>query len=135
LPLDISDTAIRDGLAGARIAGRLQILQSDPEIVLDVGHNPQAARQLADWLQRHPKPTRAVFSALADKDIEGIVEVMAAHIDFWHLAGIDDAGPRGLTAAALSERLASCLPADRRQAHDNVNSALQAARTAVKNCE
>jgi dihydrofolate synthase/folylpolyglutamate synthase len=131
LPVEISKPAIRRGIAAARVPGRLQIVQSDPEIVLDVGHNPQAARQLAEWLQRHPKPTRAVFSALADKDIEGIVEILAVQIGFWHLAGIDDAGPRGLTGAALSERLSAWLPADRREAHADVIGALQSARTAA----
>ena len=99
--------------------------------MLDVGHNPQAARQLAEWLRRHPKPTRAVFSALADKDIEAIVETLAGLIDFWHLAGIDDAGPRGLTGAALSQRLAPLLPSVRRLSHADVAQALNAARAAV----
>lgn len=133
LPLEIPDAAIRRGVATATIPGRLQILQPEPEVVLDVGHNPQAARQLAAWLQRHPKPTRAVFSALADKDIEGIVDILAAQIDVWHLAGIDDAGPRSLTGAALSERLASRIPSDRREAHADVATALRAARTAATN--
>ena len=135
LPVEFSKAAIRRGIAAARVPGRLQTIQSDPEIVVDVGHNPQAARQLAEWLRRHPKPTRAVFSALADKDIEGIVEIMAPHVGIWHLAGIDDAGPRGLTGAALSERLAPLLPADRRETHVDVAEALRSARAAVANCE
>jgi dihydrofolate synthase/folylpolyglutamate synthase len=135
LPVEISDVAIRRGISAARIAGRLQVIQTSPEVVLDVGHNPQAARQLAMWLQRHPKPTRAVFSALADKDIEGIVEIMAGHIDAWHLAGIDDAGPRGLSGVALSERLAGFVPAERRLVHEDVAAALRAARASAANCE
>jgi len=129
LPIEISEAAIRNGIASARVPGRLQIVESDPEIVLDVGHNPQAARQLAQWLRKHPKPTRAVFSALADKDIEGIVVALAEQIDFWHLAGIDDAGPRGLTGEALSARLADLLAPDRREVHADLAQALRAART------
>jgi len=131
LAFAIPDAAISKGVGSARVAGRLQVIQSKPEIVLDVGHNPQAARQLAEWLRRHPKPTRAVFSALADKDIEAIVEILAGPIDFWHLAGIDDAGSRGLTGAALSQRLARLLPSDRQQSHIDVAEALNAARAAV----
>jgi len=131
LPIEISGSALRRGIGAARIAGRLQVVQSDPEIVVDVGHNPQAARQLAEWLRRHPKPTRAVFSALADKDIEGIVDVLNPLIGFWHLAGIDDAGPRGLTGSALSERLFTRLPADQRSTHDDVAQALHSARVAA----
>jgi dihydrofolate synthase/folylpolyglutamate synthase len=128
LPIEISDAAIRNGVGAARVPGRLQIVQSDPEIVLDVGHNPQAARQLAQWLQQHAKPTRAVFSALADKDIEGIVAALAEQIGFWHLAGIDDAGPRGLTGEALSARLAPLLAPSRREVHADLAQALRAAR-------
>ncbi|HMB42955.1 MAG TPA: bifunctional tetrahydrofolate synthase/dihydrofolate synthase [Luteimonas sp.] len=135
LPVEFSKAAIQRGIAAARVPGRLQTIQSDPEIVVDVGHNPQAARQLAEWLRRHPKPTRAVFSALADKDIEGIVGILVPHIEYWYLAGIDDAGPRGMTGEALSERLASMLPADRRRAHADVADALRSARAAVANCE
>ena len=72
LPIAIDDAAIRDGVASAHAPGRLQVLQREPEIVVDVGHNPQAARELARWLEARPKSTHAVFSALADKDIAPI---------------------------------------------------------------
>jgi len=131
LPVHFSKASIRQGVAEARVPGRLQVIQSNPEIVLDVGHNPQAARQLAEWLQQYPKPTRAVFSALADKDIEAIVDVLAGHIGHWHLAGIDDAGPRGLSGQALSERLLTGIAPDRCEIHHDVADALRSARAAA----
>ena len=125
LPLAIDDAAIRAGVAGARVPGRLQRLQEVPELLVDVAHNPQAAAQLAAWLQSHPRPTRAVFSALADKDVAAIAALLDPLLLHWHVAGIGDAGARGLEGDALAARLP--VDADRITAHARVGQALAAA--------
>jgi len=105
----IPKAAIAQGIATARVPGRMQRFERDGvAIVLDVAHNPQAARELAKWLQANPVSGRtlAVFAALGDKDLPGIVDALAGQIDGWFLAGIDDAGPRGLGAADFAQRLA-----------------------------
>src|SRR6185436_8556201 len=59
--------AARDGLVGVELAGRFQVLPGRPTRVLDVAHNPHAARALADALGSmgyHPR-TLAVFAMLA----------------------------------------------------------------------
>ena len=127
LPLEVADAAIRAGVASARVPGRLQCLQAAPELVLDVAHNPQAAAQLADWLQAHRRPTRAVFSALADKDIEAIAGLLDPWLLGWHVAGIGDAGARGLDGAALAARMATTVAGNRLRVHDRVGAALAAA--------
>src|SRR5687768_12362745 len=106
LPVD----AIAQGVANAHIPGRLQRFERDGvEVVVDVAHNPQAARGLAAWLAAAPPPGRtiAVFAALGDKDIAGVVEALADRIDAWHLAGLADSAPRGLAIDAFAERLAA----------------------------
>lgn len=116
-----------EGVAQAGVAGRLQSVDVDGvEVVLDVGHNPQAARALAAWLQVRPAAgaTRAVYAALADKDSVGVVEALAERIDHWHLAGLE--GPRGQDAAALAQRLAGTDAAVGAQA-DTVATALRQA--------
>jgi dihydrofolate synthase/folylpolyglutamate synthase len=130
LPLAISRKALVQGVAEARISGRLQRIGEQPEVVLDVAHNPQAADQLATWLKLHPKPTRAVFSMLKDKDIEGLVARLGPFVTHWHLAGIDDAGARGLSGQALAERLAPVLAPDQVSVHASIAKALAAARAA-----
>ena len=112
LDLPVPDEALRTGVREARAPGRLQRLPGAPETVLDVAHNPQGARQLADWLAAHPKPTVAVFSALADKDLGGISAPLAPWLLAWHLGPITDAGPRGLAVDELARRLAEHLPRD-----------------------
>lgn len=98
------------GLTRARLPGRLQQVADSPEVVVDVGHNPQAAQALADWLASEAAPrkkTHAVFSALADKDIEGIVRPLLAHVSHWYLAGLSETTPRGLTVDGLADRLSA----------------------------
>jgi dihydrofolate synthase/folylpolyglutamate synthase len=119
--------AIARGVREARIPARLQRLHKDgaPEFVVDVGHNPQAARVLAQWLAAHPPRGRniAVFGALSDKDVAGIVAPFLPHIGHWHLCGLDADSPRGLGAARLRERM----PAAATDEHGSVDAALDAA--------
>jgi len=131
LDLPIADEAIRAGVAGARAPGRLQLLPGTPERVLDVAHNPQGARQLARWLELHPKPTVAVFSALGDKDLGGICAPLAPWLRAWHLGPITDAGPRGLAVDELARRLAEHLPAEILHPHRSLAEALAAATRAA----
>ncbi len=126
--------AIEKGVAKACIPARLQRFPGSTELVVDVAHNPQAARVLADWLQTHPTAGRtfAVFGALADKDVGGIVDALDGRIDQWHLAGLDDVSPRGLDSTSLLGRLGdrvSNLPGG---LHGNVVDALGAAFSAVE---
>lgn len=129
-PLAVPDAAYGRGVAEARVPGRLQKIADAPDVVLDVAHNPQGARQLAAWLGANPKPTVAVFAALADKDIEGVVAALAPHIDAWHLGPITDAGPRGLAVDALADRVRAG-GGTVVSAHARLAEALKAAREAV----
>lgn len=130
LDVTLSDAALREGVARAHVPGRLQRFERDGvEIVVDVGHNPQAARELAAWLSATPIAGRtfAVFAALSDKDAIGVVDALAGAIARWHLAGLADHGPRGTDVAELAERLAGTAAATG-VPHADVAAALAAAR-------
>lgn len=105
------------GISEARIAARMQIFDVDGvEVIVDVGHNPQAARALADALSASATTGRtlAVYAALVDKDANGVVQAMADVVDGWYLAGSRDAGARGIDVDALARRMPQGLPvADR----------------------
>ena len=107
LPRALPEAAFAQGVATATLPGRLQCLQRDGvEIVLDVAHNPQAARELAAWLRRRPPaPTVAVFAALADKDAAAMVQALDGQVGHWYLAGLEQAG-RGQDVDSLAARLA-----------------------------
>jgi dihydrofolate synthase/folylpolyglutamate synthase len=125
--------AAADGLDAVRVPARLQSLQGDPEVTVDVGHNPQAARALADWLdlRRFPR-VHAVYGALADKDVAGVLAALGPRVDHWHLAGLDRDSPRGMPIGALTEALRQTLPQARFDAHTGVPAALAAARAQAR---
>ncbi|MCX7512493.1 bifunctional tetrahydrofolate synthase/dihydrofolate synthase [Frateuria sp. STR12] len=125
--------AATDGLVAVRVPARLQSLGGDPELVVDVGHNPQAARALADWLKlRRFARVHAVYGALADKDVAGVLAALGPRVDRWHLAGLDQVSPRGLPIGALGEAVRQTLPQAMFDAHPHVSDALAAARTQAR---
>ena len=124
------------GVAAAQLPGRLQRIalalpEGEAELVLDVGHNPQAAMQLADWLASSPAAGRelALFGALADKDVAGMAAALRGRIARWWLAGLDADSPRGLDGAALRERVGA-LPM--LSVHGDVAAALDDALAALR---
>jgi dihydrofolate synthase/folylpolyglutamate synthase len=127
--LPVSMGAIREGLAGVALEGRFQVLAGRPTIVLDVAHNPHAARALATTLGTmgfHPE-THAVFGMLADKDIRGVVDAMKEVIDRWHVAPLP--APRGADATALAAVLvAAGVAAEAIRTYASVETAFGAAR-------
>jgi len=126
LPVAMQD--IRRGLAEVEVAGRFQVLPGRPTVILDVAHNPQAARNLAANLadSGFAPETHAVFGALRDKDIAGVVRALAGRITRWHLASLS--GPRGTSAAELAGILAAEGVKAPFDLHDSPAQALDAAR-------
>ncbi|MGY0763687.1 bifunctional tetrahydrofolate synthase/dihydrofolate synthase [Xanthomonas campestris] len=126
LPVEVPATAWAQGVAAAQLPGRLQRVASDGvELMLDVGHNPQAARALAQALgQATPAGTTvALYAALADKDVRGVVEALTGCVDQWALAGLE--GARGQSAEALRARLQGTAAAQA-ACHGDVAGALHA---------
>lgn len=129
LDAPLTDAAIVSGVSEAHLPGRLQRFERDGvEIIVDVGHNPQAARELAGWLRSMPIPgeTHAVYAALADKDVAGVVAALTTQVGHWHLAGLAEHAPRGRDVAHLAQRLSDTAAADGAR-HADVAGALDAA--------
>ena len=132
VPVELGEAAAA-GLEAVRVPARLQALGGDPLLVVDVGHNPQAARALADWLQvRRFARVHAVYGALADKDVAGVLAALGPQVDHWHLAGLDGDSPRGLSIGRLSETIRRTLPLAVSDAHPDVSAALAAARAQAR---
>ena len=73
------------------IPGRLEQIKAKPEVFLDVGHNPHAAKHLAAFLSRKKAQglyVKAVYSSLEDKDTASIAAILAPYVDQWALAPI-----------------------------------------------
>ena len=105
--LPVTMQAIRPGLIETELVGRFQVLPGKPAIVLDVGHNPQAIKVLADNLADMGffDRTHAVVGMLNDKDIEGALMPLKGKVDFWHAATLTGVrGTNSETLAAIIER-------------------------------
>ncbi len=134
---EISDDAIREGIAATSIEGRLQVIQDNPEILLDVAHNAEAAAALADHLASNPCAGRsiAVMSALSEKPIESMVSSVRAHFDEWHFCGIDQAD-RGISGEDLAKRATPLLAEECRFAvHETIHEAFGAALSCAQSID
>jgi dihydrofolate synthase/folylpolyglutamate synthase len=105
-PISIGE--VKRGLTNVRLPGRLQALPGRPSIVLDVAHNPHAARALADGLgdMGFFERTFAVFAIMGDKDISGVIDAMRGRVDQWFVSSvaIERAAPAQRIAELLAER-------------------------------
>lgn len=88
-----------------QIQGRQQLIQGEVTILLDVAHNPQAVDALAEFIRTclPGKKVHAVFSALKDKDLCGLIKPMAALVDDWYPALLATA--RAASKAAILQAL------------------------------
>jgi len=102
---DLSAEKIETALKTLALPGRFEQLGKSPLVIADVGHNPHAARWLSERLKTIRQPGQrvlAVYGALADKDVEGVVGAMSDEVDEWFLAALDV--PRGLGCDQLMAR-------------------------------
>ncbi|CAM2798152.1 bifunctional tetrahydrofolate synthase/dihydrofolate synthase [Legionella worsleiensis] len=75
------------------LPGRLQLIKfNNRQILFDVSHNPQAARLLAARIKqmRINGRVHAIFSALKDKDISGLIVPLGDCINIWYPAQLDN---------------------------------------------
>lgn len=128
LRLPVSSAHLASAMRQVSLAGRFQVVSTSPHVILDVAHNPHAARALAANLNASRTPqgqTVAVFAMLADKDIQGVVQAVKDEVDLWYIAGIDNV--RGASAEDLSAIVSEIDPHARVKTFQNANIAYQQA--------
>ena len=103
--MPVSMDAVRRGLVEVALTARFQTIPGKPSLIIDVAHNPHAARSLAKNLAALPpcSKTYAVCAMLKDKDMAGVVAALKSQVDVWLVAGID--APRGASADELGQVL------------------------------
>ncbi len=105
--LPISAAAVAQGLERVRLVARFQVIaparSGAPTWILDVAHNPAAARVLARNLRDLPSAGRtlAVCGILTDKDAAGVAAELRDCVDVWWCVSTE--GERGRSGAALAE--------------------------------
>ena len=83
-------------LARTRWPGRLEPVSKAPLVLLDGAHNAPACQVLAGFLERvvRPRRTHALFGALRDKNVPGMVRALRPVVDRWILTAVPN--DRGL---------------------------------------
>jgi dihydrofolate synthase / folylpolyglutamate synthase len=123
--LPVTEEQLKTGLAQARLAGRFE---RQGICYLDVAHNPQGGRWLAQQWQQTPVAGKriAVLGMLHDKDIAGTTHSLLHYVDSWYVASL--AVPRGASAEQLRATLVEQgVPSGQVFSFQTVEQALQAA--------
>lgn len=118
---------IASAIQAVSVPGRLQRINSTPEILLDVGHNAMAAEAVAAFLAQQGPGTHTlcVLAMLADKPAEQVALAMRCVCEHWICAGLP--GERGQAGSVLAQRVRSVLPQADIQTVVTVEDAMQAA--------
>ena len=126
---DIGERHIRTGLANARWPGRFELVNKEPAIIVDGGHNAQGALALANNLQRYFPNKKVVFimGILVDKDMQTILApILPLAKQFFT---ITPDSPRAMPASDLAEHIIKQnVPA---VAVDDIATALENAKKAA----
>jgi dihydrofolate synthase/folylpolyglutamate synthase len=77
----ISNDTITQGIASTVWPGRLEKLQSAPDVYLDGAHNPGAARELAHFLEQnfYGRKVWLIYAALRDKAVDEVAGLLFPH--------------------------------------------------------
>jgi dihydrofolate synthase/folylpolyglutamate synthase len=86
----VSSNLIESGFEQATVVARFQkMMVSDKQVILDVAHNSAAVEKLVNTLQTSDDKTVAIFSALADKNIDDMISLAKDSFTHWFLVPLD----------------------------------------------
>jgi dihydrofolate synthase/folylpolyglutamate synthase len=113
--VSVGETAILDGVAGARWPARLDLVEAGGgrEVLVDGAHNPAGAAALAAYIRSEwPAGLPIVFGAMRDKDVAGMLQPLgslARPLILTTAPGIRAAAAEDLAAVARAQWVADLL--------------------------
>jgi len=127
----IADDVLRSAVADLSSPGRLQLVRTDPAILLDGAHNPAGAKTLATSLMSEfsEKPLVGLLAVLSDKDVAGVVSELSGC--FQNVVATSSSSNRSLDAQAL-EAIAKDHSGAITESAPNVISGLERARSIAR---
>ena len=125
---EIPQEAVIDGLQKTvtltGLKGRWQILQLNPKVICDTGHNPEGIQQILEQLsQEQYRQLHWVFGVVGDKPAEKVLKLLPSSAKYYFCAARI---PRAMPAERLSTEAASF--GLKGEAYADVQTALAAAR-------
>ncbi len=99
----ITDENIVHGVAATEWPGRLERLQTCPDIYLDGAHNPGAARELARFLEENfaGRKIYLIFGAMRDKAVDEVTGMLFPYA--YEVIFTQPGNPRAVSASQLAE--------------------------------
>ncbi|MCD7100803.1 bifunctional folylpolyglutamate synthase/dihydrofolate synthase [Pseudoclavibacter sp. 13-3] len=119
---------VEPGIASATSPGRLQVVGTDPTVIIDAAHNPHGARSLARALLENFRFDRtvAVIGVLSDKDAKGFLQALDGAVD--EVVVTASHSPRAIPADDLAALAVQVFGIERVRVVDDVEEALDEAR-------
>lgn len=119
VPFNISNESINIGLKSSFLPGRFQYIKNIPIQILDVGHNPHAAKYLSNKLKEihYAGKLRVVVAMMLNKDIKNTLLKLYKQADIWYLASLNECN------GASSNYLSKFLKEKNKKIYDNVKDA------------
>lgn len=105
----VSQAEIKRGLQNTFLAGRFQIVSSQPLIILDVAHNVQAAKMLRQSIEQVSVPGKfnVIIGMLKDKEVREVIAVLLPLVDSWRVIELNS--PRAMAARDINHLLQELL--------------------------
>ncbi|KRC62816.1 dihydrofolate synthase [Agromyces sp. Root81] len=124
----LADEVLQQGLGGVTSPGRLQMVGTEPPVLVDAAHNPHGAASLAAALGEYFDFDEVAFvlGVLAGKDVEGIVGALAP-LATRFIVTVPDSD-RAIRADELAASVSRAAGADRVEAVERLDDALDEAR-------
>lgn len=125
----LSPEVINKALEQTYLPGRMQLIATDPDIYIDVAHNPPAAAHLSLVLKKRPLKGKrfALIGMLKDKDVESVLKIVKSCFDEFYVASLPT--ERGESYLRLKNTLLSFgINSEKIHGYDKVQSALRDVR-------
>jgi dihydrofolate synthase/folylpolyglutamate synthase len=124
---DIPTAAIVEGIQAANHAGRLELHESSPPLLLDGAHNPSGAQALRSYLEEFGRsPLTLIFGAMKDKKLEEISAILFPVADRLILTRADN--PRSAEVSDLLQLASGLMSDEKISAANSVREALALAK-------
>ncbi|GAA0376126.1 dihydrofolate synthase [Acrocarpospora corrugata] len=125
----LADELVRQAFAQVRSPGRLEVVRRGPTVIIDAAHNPGGMEASADAITESFGFTRliAVIAAMADKDVDSILELLEPLVD--EIVVSKNSSPRSMSAEELADRAEGVFGQDRVHLAPRLDDAIDLAIT------
>jgi dihydrofolate synthase/folylpolyglutamate synthase len=103
--ISVSEESIKNGLGGVKWHGRVEVIQRNPIIILDVAHNAASAKALRDTIEANFKYDKLILilEVSQQKDVKGMGQYLCPMADVFILTKMNN--PRAMKPEDIKTEL------------------------------